>query len=104
MRCEREKFQWDLLYPLAHCCDSGLDRTNMKIPSLLLCSLGPLLLCQCETVTSPSDNRPSLTESGLSPTERVRAEKNRPLSADPSDPMNKVRTADGAVGVSVLQF
>jgi hypothetical protein len=76
----------------------------MKSSALLLLSLSAVLLCQCETVTSPSDNRPSLTESGLSPTERVRAEKNRPLSADPSDPMHKVRAADGAVGVSVLQF
>ena len=63
-----------------------------------------LLLCQCETVTSPSDPRPSLTDSGLSPAERVRAEKNRPLSSDPADPMNKVRTDDGAVSVSVMQF
>jgi hypothetical protein len=70
---------------------------------LLLVSV-PGLLCQCETVTSPSDHRPSLTESGLSPEERVQAEKDRPLSSDPSDPLNKVQTADGAVGLSVLQF
>jgi hypothetical protein len=70
---------------------------------LLLISV-PGMLCQCETVTSPSDVRPSLTDSGLSPAERVRAEQNRPLSSDPTDPLHKVRAADGAVGVSVLQF
>ena len=62
------------------------------------------LLCNCETVPSPSDARPSLTDSGLSPTEREVAEKNRPLSADPTDPLNKVRASDGSVGVSVMQF
>jgi hypothetical protein len=72
--------------------------------NLLLLIFVPGLLCQCETVTSPSDVRPSLTDSGLSPAERVRAEKNRPLSADPSDPLHRVRAADGAVGLSVLQF
>ncbi len=63
-----------------------------------------LLLCQCETVPGPSDTGRSLTDSGLSPSERVRAAKNKPLSSDPSDPLHKVRTADGTVGVNVLQF
>ena len=72
--------------------------------SLFMSLAGCLLLCQCETVSSPSDARPSLTDSGLSPSERVGAEKSRPLSSDPTDPLNKVRSADGAVGVSVMQF
>ncbi len=63
-----------------------------------------LLLCQCETVTSPSDRRASLTNSGLSPSEREEAAKNRRLSDDTTDPMNKVHSRDGAVGVSVMEF
>ncbi len=72
--------------------------------SLIFPAAACLLLCQCETVTSPSDHRPSLTESGLSPAEREGAERNRPLSADPTDPLNKVRTHENAVGVNVMEF
>jgi len=72
--------------------------------SLIFPAAACLLICQCETVPGPSDARPSLTDSGLSPTEREVAEKNRPLSADPTDPLNKVRASDGSVGVSVMQF
>ncbi len=63
-----------------------------------------LLLCQCETVSSPSDRRLSLTDSGLSPAERERAARNRALSGDRNDPLSKVHTNNGAVGVSVLEF
>ena len=63
-----------------------------------------LMLCQCETVPGPSDARPSLTDSGLSPSERERSERDRPLSADPTDPLNKVRSGDGAFGVNVMEF
>lgn len=71
---------------------------------LLLLAVIPTWFCQCEAVTSPSDPRPSLTDSGLSPAEREQAEKDKPLSADPSDPLHKVEAADGAVGLNVLQF
>lgn len=79
----------------------AFDR-DMKplISSMAVC----LLLCQCETVTSPSDRRDSLTNSGLSPSEREDAAKNRRLSEDTTDPMNKVHSRDGAVGVSVMEF
>ena len=70
----------------------------------LLLSATLLLLCQCESMPVTPDRRPSLTDSGLSPAERVRAEKNRPLSTDPGDPLSKVRAQDGTVGVSVMQF
>ncbi len=70
------------------------------ILSVMLC----LLLCQCETVSSPSDRRLSLTDSGLSPEERERAARNRTMSTDRNDPMSKVHTNDGAVGLSVLEF
>ena len=63
-----------------------------------------LLLCQCESVPGPDVPRSALTDSGLSPAERVRAAQNKPLSSDPTDPLNKVRAADGAVGVRVLEF
>ena len=72
---------------------------NLTLP-VMVC----LLLCQCETVSSPSDRRLSLTDSGLSPAERERAARNRALSGDRNDPLSKVHTNNGAVGVSVLEF
>ena len=72
--------------------------------NLLMAAMVCLVFCQCETVSRPSDRRTSLTDSGLSPSERVRAARNRPLSSDPSDPLYKVRTTETGVGVSVFQF
>ena len=69
-----------------------------------LAGLVGLMLCQCENVASPSARRASLVDSGLSPAERVRAAKHRPLSTDPGDPLSKVRAVDSGVAVSVLQF
>lgn len=69
-----------------------------------LVGLAGLMLCQCENVARPSARRTSLVDSGLSPAERVRAAKNRPLSQDPKDPWSKMRAVDSGVAVSVLQF
>ncbi len=69
-----------------------------------LAGLVGLMLCQCENVASPAARRSSLVDSGLSPSERVRAAKNRPLSLDPKDPLSKMRAVDSGVAVSVLQF
>ena len=76
---------------------------NEMKPSLLL-GLSALLFCQCESVSTPSERRTSLTDSGLSPAERVRDQKNRPVSDDPSDPLHKVHARDGTVGFNVLEF
>jgi len=76
---------------------SGMLHRTILLPACLL-------LCHCETVTSPSGRRTSLTQSGLTPSERVEADKNRPLSSDPTDPMNKVHARDGAVGYRLLEF
>lgn len=70
----------------------------------LLLSLMLPLLCQCGSAKVTPDRRPSLTDSGLSPEERGRMEKNRPLSSDPADPLHKVHAADGAAGFSVMEF
>lgn len=70
----------------------------------LMLGFSAVLLCQCESVSTPSSGRPSLTDSGLSPAERVRDQKNRPVSDDPSDPMHKVHAKDGTVGINVLEF
>lgn len=72
--------------------------------SMFLPVISCLFLCQCESVSSPSDRRLSLTDSGLSPAERERAARNRALSRDRNDPLSKVHTNNGAVGVSVLEF
>jgi hypothetical protein len=72
--------------------------------SMILSVVVCLLLCQCETVSSPSDRRLSMTDSGLSPAERERGARNRALSKDRNDPLSKIHTNDGTVGVSIMEF
>ncbi|MDB6069732.1 MAG: hypothetical protein JWL81_903 [Verrucomicrobiales bacterium] len=77
---------------------------NSRMKPYLMLGFSAVLFCQCESVSTPSSGGRSLTDSGLSPAERVRDQKNRPVSDDPSDPMHKVHAKDGTVGIKVLEF